>query len=85
MSEEIKWIKVMSNSDENRILKTHGYIDDGYGGNVSLCGKMHIGEPDWGRVERFSKLTNDNVETNRCKLCTFKKNPTNENRQRTSG
>jgi len=67
MIKEVKWADGCSASDENRLLKQHGYIDDGIGGNISLCGKMRIGV-DY-RSERFAEIPIADKKAHCCKLC----------------
>ncbi len=64
---EVKWVTIYSALDENRMLATHGYINDGEGGNISLCDKIVVGD-DY-RADRFEQLADEGIYNNCCKNC----------------
>ncbi len=70
---KVKWIEIASALDENRYLKPHGYVNDGRGGNISLCGKISITEDENDRV-RFEDLSDGEMDGSCCKFCIRKYN-----------
>ncbi len=69
--EKVKWIYVDSAINENAFVVQHAYIDDGGGGNTSLCGRRFIyedGSNGLGRA-KFIDLVSEEKHVVRCKIC----------------
>jgi len=69
--EKVKWIYVDSAINENAFVLQHAYIDDGGGGNTSLCGRRFIyddGSNGLGRA-KFNELIAEEKHSVRCKIC----------------
>jgi hypothetical protein len=81
-STQIKWM-ALDSADGQRSLRTHGFIPkvrkrkytgEEYIGNISLCGKVVVGNEDE-QIEVFENIDNEGyLNKNVCHTCLSKSN-----------
>lgn len=67
---KVLW-KTLESEISNTSLKQHGFVDDGEGGNISLCGKIHQIGSDC-NPEKIDVMWDDGsefIKASSCKIC----------------